>query len=236
MTKIEDHKIVSENEWIEARKQLLLKEKEFTRLRDQLSQQQRNLPWKAVDKKYNFEGPNGKQTLPELFDEKSQLIIYHFMFDPSWEAACPHCSFWADNFNGIIAHLEQRDVNMIAVSRAPYNKIAEYKKRMGWDFKWVSSGNTDFNFDYHVSFTPEELAKKEAFYNFTMQDPDSSEREGVSVFYKDSSGRIFHTYSSYARGIDMLNVAYHYLDLVPKGRNENGRGQFWVRRHDEYNK
>lgn len=236
MTKIEDHKIVSESEWIEARKQLLLKEKEFTRLRDQLSQQQRNLPWKAVDKKYNFEGPNGKQTLPELFDEKSQLIIYHFMFDPSWEAACPHCSFWADNFNGIIAHLEQRDVNMIAVSRAPYSKIAEYKKRMGWDFKWVSSGNTDFNFDYHVSFTPEELAKKEAFYNFTMQDPDSSEREGVSVFYKDSSGRIFHTYSSYARGIDMLNVAYHYLDLVPKGRNENGRGQFWVRRHDEYNK
>jgi predicted dithiol-disulfide oxidoreductase (DUF899 family) len=232
------HKIVPENEWVESRKALLKKEKEFTILRDQLSQQRRDLPWVTVNKEYVFEGPNGKQTLSELFDGRSQLIVYHFMFDPSWEAACLHCSFWADNFNRIIVHLNQRDVTMIAVSRAPYSKLAAYRKRMGWDFKWVSSCDTDFNFDYHVSFTPEELAKKEAFYNFVTQDPHSSEREGVSVFYKDPAGRVFHTYSAYARGIDMLNVAYHYLDLVPKGRDEAGHEftQFWVRRHDEYDK
>lgn len=235
-TKMEEHKIVSENEWLEAHKQFLVKEKEFTHLRDQINQQRRNLPWKSVDEEYTFLGPVGKQTLSELFDGRSQLIVYHFMFDPNWEEACPHCSFWADNFNGIISHLNQRDVTMIAVSRAPYNKIDAYKKRMGWDFKWVSSSDTNFNFDYHVSFTAKELEKKEAFYNFKIQDLDSPEREGVSVFYKDSDGRVFHTYSTYARGIDMLNTAYNYLDLSPKGRDENGRGQFWVRRHDEYNR
>ncbi|MBI1829532.1 MAG: DUF899 domain-containing protein [Thaumarchaeota archaeon] len=233
---LEDHKIVSESEWIEARKQFLIKEKEFTRLRDQLSQQRRNLPWKAINKEYIFEGPNGKQTLPELFDGRSQLIVYHFMFDPSWEGGCPHCSFWADNFNGIITHLNQRDVTMIAVSRAPYGKLAAYKKRMEWDFKWVSSHDTDFNFDHHVSFTPEELDKKKAFYNFTIQDSLDSELEGVSIFYKDPTGKVFHTYSTYARGIDMVNTAYNYLDLTPKGRDESGQGQFWVRRHDEYDK
>lgn len=160
------------------------------------------------------------------------------MFDPSWEAACLHCSFWADNFNGIIVHLNQRDVTMIAVSRAPYSKLAVYEKRMGWDFKWASSYDTDFNFDYHVSFTPEELGRKETFYNYNLQDTHSSEREGVSVFHKDPADRVYHTYSAYARGIDMLNVAYHYLDLVPKGRDEAGHEfpQFWVRRHDEYGK
>lgn len=236
--RLEDHKTVHENEWIESRKALLKKEKEFTILRDQLSQQRRDLPWVAVKKEYIFEGPNGRQTLSELFDGRSQLIVYHFMFDPSWEAGCLHCSFWADNFNGIIVHLSQRDVTMIAVSRASYSKLAAYQKRMGWDFKWVSSCDTDFNFDFHVSFIPEVLAKKEAFYNFIAQDPHSSEREGVSVFYKDRAGRVFHTYSAYARGIDMLNVAYHYLDLVPKGRDEAGHKfpQFWVRRHDEYGK
>jgi predicted dithiol-disulfide oxidoreductase (DUF899 family) len=235
---LKDHKIVSEEEWVEARKALLKKEKEFTALRDQLSQQQRDLPWVAVKKEYVFEGPNGKQTLSELFDGRSQLIVYHFMFDPSWEAGCLHCSFQADNFNGIIVHLNHRDVTMIAVSRAPYSKLAAYQKRMGWDFKWVSSYDTDFNFDYHVSFTPEELAKKQVFYNFVSQDPGTSQREGVSVFYKDTMGRVFHTYSAYARGIDMQNVAYHYLDLVPKGRDESGHEfrQFWVRRHDEYDK
>jgi predicted dithiol-disulfide oxidoreductase (DUF899 family) len=235
---LEDHKIVSENEWIEARKALLEKEKEFTDLRDQLSQQRRDLPWVAVDKEYVFEGPNGKQTLSELFDGRRQLIVYHFMFDPIWEAGCFACSFWADNFNGIIVHLNQRDVTMIAVSRAPYSKLATYEKRMGWDFKWVSSHDTDFNFDYDVSFTPEEVAKKKAFYNFISQDPLSAEREGVSVFYKDPAGNVFHTYSAYARGIDMLNVAYHYLDLVPKGRDEAGHAfpLYWVRRRDEYGK
>lgn len=234
---IENHKIVSESEWIDYRKALLKDEKEFTILRDRLSQQRQDLPWVVINKEYIFEGPDGKQTLSELFDGRSQLVVYHFMFDPGWEAGCPSCSFWADNFNGILVHLNQRDVTMIAVSRAPYSKIAAYRKRMGWDFKWMSSYNTDFNFDYDVSFTSEELAAKKAFYNFTTQDPHSPEREGVTVFYKDPAGRIFHTYSAYARGIDMLNTAYHYLDLVPKGRNEDGNDfpQFWVRRHDEYN-
>src|SRR6185503_14219710 len=198
---IKDHPVVSREEWLSARTAFLAKEKEFTRLRDELSQQRRDLPWEAVNKEYVFEGASGKQTLPELFDGRSQLIVYHFMFGPDWEAGCPVCSFWADNFNGIIVHLNQRDVTMIAVSRAPYSKLAAYKRRMGWNFKWVSSFETDFNFDYRVSFTPEEVAKKEAFYNFRIEDPNDSEREGVSVFYKDPTGNVFHTYSTYARGI-----------------------------------
>ncbi|HZR29770.1 MAG TPA: thioredoxin family protein [Terriglobales bacterium] len=231
---LKNHPVVSHEQWLAARTKFLAKEKEFTRLRDQLSQQRRELPWEAVTKKYVFEGPDGKQTLPELFDGRSQLVVYHFMFAPDWDAGCPHCSHWADNFNGVIVHLNHRDVTMIAVSHAPYKKLAAYKKRMGWSFKWVSSSETDFNFDYYVSFTPEQLAKKEAFYNYTKQDSGSPEREGASVFYKDPSGNVFHTYSTYARGIDILNVDYHYLDLVPKGRDEGGRGPFWVRRHDEY--
>ncbi len=229
-----NHRVVSRGEWIKARRQLLIKEKEFTRLRDQLSQQRRDLPWEAVNKEYVFDGPHGKQTLPELFDGRSQLIVYHFMFAPSWKAGCPNCSFWADNFDGAIVHLNQRDVTMIAVSRALYAKLAAYRKRMGWKFMWVSSSGTDFNFDYQASFTPEEVTKERALYNFTLQDPGDSEREGISVFYKDPKGRVFHAYSTYARGIDMINGAYHLLDLVPKGRDEGDRGQFWVRRHDEY--
>ena len=232
-----NNKVVSSNEWIEARRKLLEKEKEFTRLRDQISRERRELPWESVDKVYAFEGPNGKQRLPDLFEGRSQLIVYHFMFDPSWEAGCRHCSFWADNFNEIIVHLNHRDVTMLAVSRAPYSKLAAYKKRMGWNFKWLSSTGSDFNFDYHVSFTPEELARKEAFYNFTRQKTPGSEAAGVSIFYKDPTGHVYHTYSAYARGIDMLNTAYHYLDLVSKGRDEAGHEggtQFWVRRHDEY--
>lgn len=238
MRNLDNHRIVSKDEWLAARSALLKKEKEFTLLRDKLGQQQRDMPWVLVDKKYLFDGPNGKQTLSDLFDGRSQLIVYHFMYDPNWDAGCPSCSFWADNFNGIVVHLNQRDVTMIAVSKAPYSKIGEYKKRMGWNFKWVSSYDNDFNFDYHVSFTPEELSEKKAFYNYSLQDTHSPEREGVSVFYKDTAGHVFHTYSAYARGIDVLNVAYHYLDLVPKGRDEEGHEfpQFWVRRHDEYGK
>jgi predicted dithiol-disulfide oxidoreductase (DUF899 family) len=238
MRNLDNHRIVSKDEWLAARSALLKKEKEFTLLRDKLGQQQRDMPWVLVDKKYLFDGPNGKQTLSDLFDGRSQLIVYHFMYDPNWEAGCPSCSFWADNFNGIVVHLNQRDVTMIAVSKAPYSKIGEYKKRMGWNFKWVSSYDNDFNFDYHVSFTPEELSEKKAFYNYSLQDTHSPEREGVSVFYKDTAGHVFHTYSAYARGIDVLNVAYHYLDLVPMGRDEDGHEfpQFWVRRHDEYGK
>jgi predicted dithiol-disulfide oxidoreductase (DUF899 family) len=238
MRNLDNHRIVSKDEWLAARSALLKKEKEFTVLRDKLGQQQRDMPWVSVDKEYLFVGPNGKQTLSDLFDGRTQLIVYHFMYDPNWDAGCPSCSFWADNFNGIVVHLNQRDVTMIAVSRAPYSKIEEYKKRMGWNFKWVSSYDNDFNFDYHVSFTPKELSEKKAFYNYNLQDTHSPEREGVSVFYKDTADHVFHTYSAYARGIDVLNVAYHYLDLVPKGRDEDGHefAQFWVRRHDEYRK
>jgi len=231
---IKNHAVVSHEEWLAARTAFLAKEKEFTRLQDQLNQERRDLPWEAVRKEYVFEGPNGKQTLAELFDGKSQLIVYHFMFEPNANAGCPHCSVRADGFNGIGVHLKQRDVTMIAVSRAPYSKLAAYQKRMGWNFKWVSSSDTDFNFDYHVSFTPEEFAKKNAFYNFKIQDPQAPEREGHSVFCKDESGAVFHCYSCYDRGNDKLNIHYHYLDLAPKGRDEGGRGPFWVRRHDEY--
>jgi len=228
------HKVVSGGEWLKACRRLIAKEKEFTRLRDQLSRQRRELPWEAVAKDYAFEGQDGRETLPELFEGRSQLVVYHFMFGPDWTAGCPHCSRWADNFNGIVVHLAQRDVTLVAVSRAPYAKLAAYRQRMGWSFKWVSSLGSDFNFDYHVSFTPEEMENKKAFHNFALKDPGVSEREGVSVFCKDAKGKVFHTYSTYERGIDMLSVDYHYLDLVPKGRDEAARGPYWVRRHDEY--
>jgi predicted dithiol-disulfide oxidoreductase (DUF899 family) len=228
------HKIVSESEWLAARKTLLVQEKEFIKARDALSQARRALPWVKVDKAYAFDGPRGKETLADLFDGRSQLIVYHFMFGPDWNAGCPHCSHWADNFNGIIVHLNQRDVSMVAVSRAPLAKLEAYRQRMGWSFKWLSSLGSDFNFDFNVSFTPEEVAAKDALYNFTRQNPEVSEREGVSVFFRDERGDIFRTYSTYARGIDMLNTDYNFLDLVPKGRDEGGRGPFWVRRHDEY--
>ena len=228
------HQVVAHEAWIAARQKLLAKEKEFTRLRDQLSRQRRELPWERVDKEYNFEGPNGKESLSQLFAGRSQLVVYHFMFAPDWQAGCPHCSFWADNFDGIIVHLNQRDTTMLAVSRAPYEKLAAYKKRMGWRFKWVSSGETEFNFDYQASFTAEALAEKNALYNFTRQDAGETDREGLSVFFKDTDERLFHTYSTYARGIDIINTAYNILDMMPKGRDEGERGPFWVRRHDEY--
>jgi len=228
------HKVVSRAEWLSARTAFLAKEKEFTKLRDELTAQRRALPWTKVEKEYLFEGPRGKETLAQLFDGRSQLVIYQFMFDPDWKAGCPICSFWADNFDNIIQHLNHRDVTMIAVSRAPYEKLAAYEQRMGWRFKWLSSHGTDFNFDNQASFTPQEVEGKQALYNFAKQDPRKSEREGVSVFYKDPSGAIYQTYAAYARGIDMLNTAYHYLDILPKGRDEGGRGPFWVKRHDEY--
>jgi len=231
-----DHQVVSRTEWLVARKDLLAKEKEFTGLRDQLSQQRRALPWVKVDKAYLFEGPNGKETLAELFAGRSQLLVYHFMFDPSWDEGCKSCSFWADNYNDIIVHLNHRDVTMVTISRAPLEKLEAYKKRMGWSFKWVSSCGNDFNRDYHVSFTPEEHEKGEVYYNYGPSKFFSSEGPGISVFYKDETGSIFHTYSCYARGLDMLNGAYHSLDLVPKGRDEAGltSPQAWVRRHDQY--
>jgi predicted dithiol-disulfide oxidoreductase (DUF899 family) len=231
-----NHSIVSREAWLSARIELLRREKEFTRLRDQLSRQRRELPWEPVDKPYVFDSANGKETLAGLFGKRSQLVVYHFMFGPDWQEGCKHCSFWADNFNGIGVHLNHRDVTLVAISRAPVAKIEAFKKRMGWTFPWLSSGNSDFNQDYRVSFTQEEIASGEAFYNYEKGQKASTEREGVSVFYKDEGGSVFHTYSCYARGIDMLNTAYHYLDLVPKGRDEEHlkASQAWVRHHDRY--
>src|SRR5215470_4255940 len=235
---MESHRVVARDEWTEARKQLLAKEKEFTRLRDQLSQERRDLPWERVEKSYVFDGPDGKQSLADLFEGRSQLIVYHFMFGPDWEAGCKSCSFWADNFNDIIVHLNQRDVTMIAVSRAPLQRIESFRKRMGWRFKWVSSLGSDFNHDYQVSITPEEQARGEIYYNYAWQPSTMSERPGISVFYKNADRSLVHTYSCYERGIDMMNAAYHYLDLVPRGRdeaNERPYPQAWVRHHDNYN-
>lgn len=233
---MENHPVASHLEWVEARKRLLAKEKEFTRLRDELSRERRALPWERVEKNYVFDGSEGKKTLAQLFDGRHQLIVYHFMFAPDWQEGCQSCSFWADNFNGIPVHLRQRDVNFVAVSRAPIAKLEVFKKRMGWSFPWYSSGDGDFNFDYHVSFRPEELARGAVAYNYRQQKTGMTDLVGISVFYRDDDGRIFHTYSTFSRGVDMLNGAYHYLDLVPKGRDEDGLSytQAWVRHHDRY--
>ena len=228
------HPVVSHDEWVKARKSFLVREKAFTRERDALSRERRELPWEKVEKEYVFDGPHGKETLADLFAGKSQLLVYHFMFGADWKEGCPACSFWADNFNGIIPHLKQRDTTMVAISRAALPKLEAFKKRMGWSFKWVSSGDNDFNRDYGVAFTPEEVASEKALYNYTMQNPIAMEREGASVFFKDPDGNVFHTYSAYARGIDLVNTAYNYLDLVPKGRDENGSPLNWIRHHDKY--
>lgn len=231
-----NHQIVSRQEWLAARKELLAGEKQLTRLRDHLNQQRRNLPWVRVDKDYAFTGPLGEVSLAGMFAGRSQLIVYHFMFGPDWQEGCPSCSFWADNFDGIGVHLRQRDINMVAVSRAPLAQLEAYKKRMGWSFPWLSSLGNEFNFDYHVSFTEQQLACGEVLYNYEGRHFPQSEAPGVSVFCKDEDGAIFHTYSCYARGLDMLNGAYHYMDLAPKGRDEAelSYSMAWVRRHDEY--
>lgn len=227
--------VVSHEEWLKARLQLLDAEKEFTHRRDALTRRRMAMPWERVEKPYRFEGPNGALSLVDLFDGRSQLIVYHFMFAPDWAEGCKSCSFWADNFEGIPIHLNHRDVTFTAVSRAPFAKIEAYKNRMGWTFPWVSSYGSDFNFDYHVSFTPEQIVAGEASYNYRRQPIDISEQVGISVFCRDQ-GEVFHSYSCYARGVDMLNGAYHYLDLVPKGRDEDGLDftMEWVRRHDQY--
>jgi predicted dithiol-disulfide oxidoreductase (DUF899 family) len=236
-------KVVTHDEWLAVRKKHLAKEKEFTRLRDQLSKERRDLPWELVEKEYLFEGENGRQTLADIFEGRSQLIVYHAMFDPAtagqhtpWtaDAACFVCSFWMDNFNGITLHLNHRDITMAAVSRAPYPKLAAYKARMGWNFPWYSSAGSDFNFDYRVSFTPEELSAGEVEYNYRRTGWSGSEAPGISVFLK-ADEEIYHTYSTYERGLDMVNVAYHYMDLVPRGRDEDEDGAgSWVHRRDEY--
>jgi predicted dithiol-disulfide oxidoreductase (DUF899 family) len=233
---IDTHPVVSREAWLEARRQYLAREKAFTRERDQLSAERRALPWVRVGKDYAFDTPNGKKTLAELFGDCSQLIVQHFMFGPDWEDPCKSCSFWADNFNGIPVHLRHRDVTLVAVSSAPLERLEAFKRRMGWTFMWVSSGGSDFNHDYNVTFTPEELAAGEVTYNYAPRKTSMTELPGISVFYRDASGAVFHTYSCYARGLDMMNGAYHYLDLVPKGRDEAElqHGMQWVRLHDRY--
>jgi predicted dithiol-disulfide oxidoreductase (DUF899 family) len=232
---VKEHKVVSPTVWLAARKRLLAKEKKFSKLRDQLNRQRRELPWVKVDQEYVFDGPDGPKTLAELFGDKSQLIVYHFMFGPGWGDGCPHCSFWADHYDSVKVHLGQRDTALVVVSRAPWPEIEPFKKRMGWRFPWLSSNRNDFNFDFHVSFTPEEIRSGKIFYNYAPLAMDIDEREGVSAFYQDKQGNIYHTYSSYARGIDLLNTTYNFLDLTAKGRDENpDQSQDWVRYHDQY--
>jgi|SRR5215469_13803913 len=230
------NQVVSHEEWLKARLELLDAEKEFTRQRDALTRRRMAMPWERVEKPYRFEGPEGVVSLADLFEGRSQLLVYHFMFNPDWEAGCPSCSFWADNFNGIPIHLNHRDVTFTAISRAPFAKIGAYKKRMGWSFPWVSSYGSDFNYDCYVSFKPEQNADGKSYYNYRARANALADEVGISVFFKNESGELFHTYSCYSRGVDMLNGAYNYLDLVPKGRDEHGFNftMKWVRRHDEY--
>ncbi|MDJ0752906.1 MAG: thioredoxin family protein [Ardenticatenaceae bacterium] len=233
---IKDHAVVSREAWLDARRMLLQKEKEFTTLRDELSRQRRELPWVKVEKDYLFETPAGTQTLAELFDGRNQLLVYHFMYGTDWEEGCPSCSFWADNYSGTEVHLNHRDITLRVVSTAPLDVLEAYKKRMGWDFTWVSSGGTDFNRDYQVTSTPDEIAAGDVVYNFEKIQGGGEERPGISVFYKNEAGEIFHTYSTYARGLDMLNGAYHHMDLMPKGRDEDNLPwtMAWLRRRDQY--
>ena len=236
MNNIEQPNIVSREEWLKARKEHLAQEKEFTRLRDRLSENRRELPWVRVDKDYQFHGPNGVETLADLFEGNSQLIVYHFMFDPEWEVGCKSCSFLADHYTPAIVHLKQRDITMVTVSSAPLEKLEAFKKRLGWNFKWLSSHGSDFNHDYHVTFTAEDKERGTIFYNFETREGFATETPGISVFYKDHEGAIYHTYSSYSRGLDMLISAYHLLDLTPKGRNEDELSypMEWVRHNDSY--
>ncbi|HYP12447.1 MAG TPA: thioredoxin family protein [Bryobacteraceae bacterium] len=230
------HKVVSRGEWIQARRAHLAAEKEFTRQRDELSRMRRELPWVRVDKNYTFATAQGTETLADLFGSRSQLIVYHFMLGPTWEEGCPSCSFLADHIDGSLVHLENRDVSMVVSSRAPLDRIQAFQNRMGWRFKWVSAFRNDFNRDFHVSFTQDEMAAGKVYYNYDQTQFPSDEAPGVSVFFRNDAGEIFHTYSSYARGLDMLVGAYNYLDLVPKGRDEGGLDftMSWVRHHDRY--
>jgi predicted dithiol-disulfide oxidoreductase (DUF899 family) len=235
-TGLSQPKVVSHAEWLVARKELLMREKEFNKLRDELSRQRRELPREKVEKQYVFDGSRGKETLADLFDGRSQLIVYHFMLGPGWSEGCKSCSMIADHFDGITIHLANRDVTLAVVSRAPLKEIEAFKPRMGWRFKWVSSFDGDFNFDYQVSFTKDEVATGKGDYNYGVRGFASEEAPGASVFLKDGTGEIFHTYSTYARGLDMLMGVYHFLDIAPKGRDEDSLPytMSWVRHHDKY--
>ncbi|MGN1285709.1 MAG: DUF899 domain-containing protein [Bradyrhizobium sp.] len=230
------HKIVSREEWTAARKALMVGEKELTQAREALSRQRRELPWVKVDKDYVFDGPGGKVMLGDLFKGRPQLVVQHVMFAPEWDAACKSCSFWVDGFERMVPHLAARDTTMVAISRAPVAKLEAFKQRMGWSFDWLSSGENDFNYDYAVSFTPEQIDAGNAQYNYGTTPLYGPELPGISVFYRDDAGTVFHTYSTFARGLDMMNAAYHYLDLTPLGRHEEGLPypMDWVRLRDQY--
>jgi len=230
------HQTVDREAWLEARLAHLEAEKAFTRSRDELSRRRRDLPWLRIEQDYTFTGADGELTLSDLFDGCSQLLVYHFMFGPGWEEGCPSCSFWADNYDGLAVHLAHRDTALAAVSRAPYPEIAAYRDRMGWSFPWVSSDGSSFNFDMAVSFTPSQIESGEPTYNFGTQPFGGDEAPGVSVFTKDESGQVNLTYQTFSRGLDMINAAYHMLDLTPKGRDEAGLpwSMAWLHRHDAY--
>jgi predicted dithiol-disulfide oxidoreductase (DUF899 family) len=232
-----NHRVVSQDQWIEARKAHLVKEKQLTRQRDELARERRELPWARVEKDYVFDSPTGKVTLADLFRGRSQLIVYHFMFGAAWNEGCPSCSYVCDHLEGTLPHLAARDVSLTMVSRAPLAKIEPFKRRMGWHFPWVSSFASDFNFDFQVSFTPIQRARGDVYYNYANQPFPSDEAPGASVFYKDpATGEMFHTYSTYARGLDPLLATYTLLDMVPKGRDEEQLpfGMAWLRHHDRY--
>lgn len=234
---MEQHRIVSQQEWIKARKALLAKEKEQTRLRDKINAERQALPWVKVEKTYVFDTPAGKKTLADLFDGRSQLIIKHFMLGPGWKEGCVGCSFECDHVDSALMHIKHHDVNYVAVARAPIAEIEAFKRRMGWQFEWVSSLNSDFNYDFFVSFTPEQVKKGEVYYNYETKPIPMEELSGLSVFYKDEQDQIFHTYSVYARGAEETLSSYMLLDLTPKGRNETGPNHNltdWVRHHDRY--
>jgi len=234
-TTMQTAKVVSPAEWLEARKELLAKEKEFTRLRDELSQKRREMPWEKVEKQYVFEGANGPETLPDLFDGRSQLFVYHFMLGPGWKEGCPSCSYIADSFDGVAIHLAQRDTTLVVISRATLPEIDAFKKRMGWKFKWVSSFGSDFNPDYQVSVAKDERFNQDVYYNYSVGKFPSEERPGASAFFK-SGNDVFHTYSTYARGLDILLPTYNMLDMTAKGRDEDELPytMSWVRHHDRY--
>ena len=230
-----NHQVVSRDRWIAERKNLLAREKELTHLRDQIARERRALSWVRVEKSYVFDTPEGKRTLADLFEDRRQLLVQHFMLGPGWKQGCPSCSFMADHTDGMNVHLAHRDVTMVAVSRATLAEIERFRSRMGWHFKWVSSYANDFNFDFGVSFTPEERAKGKVSYNYGTQPFESEELPGISVFYKNDAGEVFHTYSTYRRGVEVMMGTYNMLDLTPKGRDErDGHGMEWVRHHDRY--
>jgi predicted dithiol-disulfide oxidoreductase (DUF899 family) len=228
------HTIVSRDEWLAARKALLVKEKQMTRQLDELRTERRRLPWVRIDKPYEFDSPNGRTTLADLFGPRSQLAVYHFMLTPGSDHICPGCSFISDHIDAARQHIEQADLSFCAISRAPLEWIEAVKRRMGWRFPWVSSAGTSFNYDFGVSFRKEDIAAGQAFYNYDTPIKESEDMHGTSVFAKDDAGRVYHTYSTYARGAELLDGAFNWLDLTPKGRNENGGIMSWVRLHDEY--